>query len=293
MKEFDYCRPTTVEEVCRISGELNEPVKVLAGGTDLLIRMKQKVFKPAKIVSLRDVPGLTTIDYSADEGLTIGAMALLSTIETSKEILNTYPAVAEAAATVGSLQVRNRATIGGNICNAAPSADMLPILIAYDAVALVTNGKTERSVALSDFFIGPGKTVLENGEILISVNLPARSNSSFGMYIKSFRSALDLAVVGVGVVADFQPGQDTCRKLKLVLGAVGPTPISVLKAEKLAEGQKLDDQLIEQIAQLASDESRPISDIRATASYRKSLVAISTRRALEAARVWSQKGGNQ
>ncbi len=293
MKEFDYIRPTTVEEACRLTSEPGEKVKILAGGTDLLIRMKNKVMLPDKLVSLRDVPGLSSIGFSADKGLTIDSMVLLSALEKSSEICKDFPAIAEAAATVGSAQVRNRATIGGNICNAAPSADMLPILIAYGASAIITNGNAERSVALEDFFTGPGKTILEAGELLKTVTIPAQSPLSFGKYLKAYRSALDLAVVGVGAVVEFNAGQTTCCKLRLVLGAVGPTPILVKEAGNIAAGQELDDQLIVKISELAAEEASPISDIRATASYRKTLVAVNTRRALTAARTWVQKGGNQ
>jgi aerobic carbon-monoxide dehydrogenase medium subunit len=292
MKKFDYLRPTSVEEVCQVISESDDNVKVLAGGTDLLIRMKHKVLFPTKLISLRDVPGLSSIEFSADKGLTINSMVRLSAIENSPDICKNYPSIAESAATVGSLQVRNRATIGGNICNAAPSADLLPILMAYDATAVITNGSSERTISLDDFIVGPGKTILERGELLKSITIPAPSPSSFGKYLKAFRSALDLAVVGVGAVVEFDAGQTVCRKLKLILGAVGPTPIRALEAEKLAAGQELDDQLIEKISLMAAEEARPISDIRGTASYRKTLVSANTRRVLVAARTWAQEGGN-
>ncbi len=292
MKAFDYIRPATVEEACRLTSQQNEKVKILAGGTDLLIRMRNNTLLPRKLVSLRDIRGLSSIGFDAEKGLSIDSMVLLSAIENSPDITGNYPAIAEAAATIGSVQVRNRATLGGNICNAAPSADMLPILIAYGAMAIITNGHAERSVALEDFFTGPGQTLLERGELLKAVAIPPPPSSSFGKYLKAYRSALDLAVVGVGIVAAFDAGQEVCRKLRLVLGAVAPTPIRARKAENLAAGQELDDQLIEKISHMAADEARPITDIRATASYRKTLVSVNTRRVLMAARSWAQKGGN-
>jgi aerobic carbon-monoxide dehydrogenase medium subunit len=291
MKAFEYIRPTSIAEACRLCCDPDEKAKFLAGGTDLLIRMKRKVMHPTRLVSLRDVPGLSTIDFSPDKGLTIDAMVLLSDIENSQIIDRNYPSVVTSAGTIGSVQIRNRATLGGNICNAAPSADMLPILIAYGATAVITDGKSERSVSLADFFVGPGKTVLENGEILKTITVPAPPPSSFGQYLKSYRSALDLSVVGVGAVVAFEPGQSQCRQLKLVLGAVGPTPIRARRAEDLAAGQTLDNTLIEKIGRMAAEEAAPISDIRATASYRKTLVEVNTRRVLIAARTWAQKGG--
>lgn len=292
MKAFDYIRPATVEEACRLASQQDEKVKILAGGTDLLIRMRNNTLLPGKLVSLRDIRGLSSIGFDAEKGLSIDSMVLLSAIENSPDITGNYPAIAEAAATIGSVQIRNRATLGGNICNAAPSADMLPILIAYGAMAIITNGHAERSVALEDFFTGPGQTLLERGELLKGVSIPPPPSSSFGKYLKAYRSALDLAVVGVGIVAAFDAGQEVCRKLRLVLGAVAPTPVRAREAENLAAGQELDDQLIEKISHMAADEARPITDIRATASYRKTLVSVNTRRVLMAARSWAQKGGN-
>ena len=292
MKAFDYIRPATVEEACRLVSQPNEKVKILAGGTDLLIRIKNSTLLPRKLVSLRDIRGLSSIGFDAEKGLSMDSMVLLSAIENSPDITGNYPAIAEAAATIGSVQIRNRATLGGNICNAAPSADMLPILIAYGAMAIITNGHAERSVALEDFFTGPGQTLLERGELLKAVAIPPQPPSSFGKYLKAYRSALDLAVVGVGIVATFDARQKVCRKLRLVLGAVGPTPIRAREAENLAAGRELDDQLIEKVSHMAADEARPITDIRATASYRKTLVSVNTRRVLMAARSWAQKGGN-
>jgi len=291
MKAFDYFRPTTVEEACQLSSDPDEKVKILAGGTDLLIRMKNKVMLPTKLVSLRDVPGLSSIKFSTDKGLTIGSMALLSVIENSPEIKKNFPAITEAAASVGSVQIRNRATLGGNICNASPAADMLPSLIAYHAMVVITNGKAERSVALEDFYIGPGNSVLESGEIVKMITIPVPSPLSFGKYLKASRSALDCAGVGVGAMVEFDTNKTVCKQLRLVLGAVAPTVIRAKESEKMAVGQELNDQLILKISQMAANEINPISDIRCSAEYRKIMVLTNTRRVLVAARTWAQKGG--
>ena len=293
MKAFDYIRPATIEEACQLTSQPNEKVKILAGGTDLLVRIRNNTLLPRKLVSLREIRDLSFIRFDAEKGLSIGSMVSLSETENSPEITGNYPAVAKAAATIGSVQVRNRATLGGNICNAAPSADMLPILIAYNAMAIISNGHAERSVALEDFFTGPGQTVLKTGELLKAVVIPPPPSSSFGIYLKAYRSALDLAVVGVGIMAVFDAGQEVCRKLRLVLGAVAPTPVRAREAENLAADKELDDHLIEKVSQVAADEAHPITDVRATASYRKTLISVNTRRVLVSARSWAQKGGNQ
>jgi len=266
-------------------------MKALAGGTDLLVQIKQRAFQPERIVSLRDVPGLASVRFDPGQGLRIGAMTPLSAIENSPEVLDNYPAVAEAVATIGSVQVRNRGTVGGNICNAAPSADAPPMLIAYRAEAIIGSEEGERSVLLEDFFTGPGQTVLKTGELLKAVVAPPPPPASFGIYLKASRTSLDLAVVGVGALVVFEPGQEVCQELRLVLGAVAPTPIRAVKSERLATGQKLTDDLIEKIAQKAAGEARPIRDVRSTASYRRTMVAVNTKRALAAARDWARKGG--
>jgi carbon-monoxide dehydrogenase medium subunit len=293
MRAFDYYRPSTLEEACRlVSQPDNGQLKLLAGGTDILVRVKHETTLPKGLVSLRDIPELSFIQFESHQGLAIGAMTPLSRLGSSTEIIENYPAIIEAAETIGSPQVRNRATLGGNICNAAPSADMVPILIAYDATVKISNGKAERSVLLEDFFTGPGQTVLKPGELLTAVHIPPPPESSFGTYLKAYRSCMDCAIIGVALLAVFEPDKETCQDIKLVLGAVAPTPIRARQSERLAVGQKLDDALIEKVSAMAAEESRPITDIRSAASYRKTLVAVSTRRALEAARTWAQQGGS-
>jgi carbon-monoxide dehydrogenase medium subunit len=242
------------------------------------------------VVSLRDVPGLAFIRQDHDQTLAIGSMTPLAFIETSKEILKAYPSVSEAASWIGSVQARSRATLGGNLCNAAPSADMAPSLIAYGATALLTDGGQDREVPLEAFFTGPGRTVLKQGELLRAIHLPPPPAKSFGKYLKAYRSKMDIAVVGVGILALFEDRGEVCRDLRIVLGAVAPTPIRATESERLAAGQKLDDALIGTVARKASEEARPISDVRSSADYRRTLVEVLTRRALLAARSWAQKG---
>jgi carbon-monoxide dehydrogenase medium subunit len=293
MKAFDYMRPSSLDEACRLLGQFNGQAKVLAGGTDLLVQFKQRKMESKALISLRDIPELSFIRLKPDQGISIGAMTTLSAVETSKEISEKYPAIIEAALWIGSVQVRNRATLGGNLCNAAPSADMAPILIAYSATTCLTNGQKERTVLLENFFNGPGQTILERGELMKEINLPPPPRSSFGTYVKAYRSKMDIALVGVGILAVFEKGREVCQDLKLVLGAVAPTPIRAKELERRVVGHKLDDELIMKVSQMASEEARPISDVRSTAEYRRTLVKVLTQRALLAARSWAQKGGNR
>jgi len=290
MTAFDYMRPSSFEEACGFLGKSDGQSKVIAGGTDLLVQMRQGLLHPEAVISLRDIPGLSSILFNPDKGATIGAMTTLDVVESSKEILENFRSVAEAASQVGSVQVRSRATIGGNLCNAAPSADMAPSLIAYGAQVMISDGKKDRTIPLEDFFTGPGKTVLKKVELMREIHIPLPPLPNFGIYLKASRSSMDLAMVGVGMLAVFESDWESCRDLRLVLGGVAPTPFRAREAENMVTGHKLEDELIDKVCQMASDEARPISDVRSTASYRKSLIKVMVRRALLSTRSWAQKG---
>jgi CO/xanthine dehydrogenase FAD-binding subunit len=291
MRPFEYVRPSSVEEACATLAGPPGEAKALAGGTDVLVQMKLGALRPRTVVSLRDVPGLDFVRPGAGGGLVIGAATPLATVEDSPLVREAFPAIAEAASFIGSRQVRGRATIGGNLCNAAPSADTAPILIVYDATAIVTDGRSERSVALADFFTGPGETVLRPGELLKAVSVPPSAKTGFGKYLKTFRSAMDCCTVGVAVFADLEPGSSIVREARIALGAVAPTPIRARRCEKSLVGRVLDESLIARAGLEAAAEAQPITDLRASAEYRKVLVEVLTRRALTSAREAAEKGG--
>jgi len=293
MKSFEYSRPSSFEEACQLLGRSKGRSKALAGGTDLLVQIKQEKIRPEAVVSLRDVPGLSFIRREDNQGVSIGAMTPLGVIEMSEEILNHWPAFTEATSRIGSVQVRSRATLGGNLCNAAPSADTASILIAYGATAILGDGKRDRSIPLEDFFTGPGETVLKTGELLREVRIPPVPARSFATYLKARRSRMDLAVVGVGLLAVFERKGEFCKDVRLVLGAVAPMPIRARDAERLAAGHRLDDDVIGKVSQRASEEADPISDVRSTTSYRRTLIRVLTGRALVAARSWAERGGSR
>ena len=290
MKAFDYIRPASLDEACRLVAQAGGQARFLAGGTDLLVRIKNRLLLPRTLVSLRDLPDLAFIDYEDRRGLTLGAATTIGAIGAHAAVQQHYPAIAEAVATIGSMQVRNRATVGGNICNAAPSADMVPILMAYATEVTVRSGGTNTRMALADFFKGPGETVLEAGDLVTRIHVPLPPPASFGTYLKAHRTCLDCAVVGVALVAVLDAGQERLQDAKMVLAAVAPTPLRARKTEALLKGQALTDELIEHAGQIAAEESRPITDVRSTASYRRTLVAVTARRALVKARDWARKG---
>ena len=290
MKAFDYVRPDSLDDACRLVAQAGGQARFLAGGTDLLVRIKNRILLPHTLVSLRDVPDLVGIDFDDRKGLTLGATTTIGAIGAHAAVRQHYPAIAEAVATIGSMQVRNRATVGGNICNAAPSADMVPILMAYAAELTIRSGDTDTRMALADFFKGPGETVLATGDLVTRIHVPPPPPSSFGTYLKAHRTCLDCAVVGVALVAVVDPATERLQTAKMVLAAVAPTPLRTPKTEALLKDQALTDELIEQAGRMAAEESRPITDVRSTASYRRTLVAVTARRALVKARDWARKG---
>jgi len=291
MKAFHYERPSGFEDACRLLNGAGGSKKVLAGGTDLLVKTRHGVIAPEGVISLRDIPGLSDISFDPDKGLSLGAMTRLTDVENDGIVKEQYPALGAAVATIGSTQVRNRATIGGNICNAAPSADSPPILIAYGASVVIGDGKTEREVLLEEFFTGPGQTVLRVGEIVKQILVPTPPKNVFAIYIKAARSALDIALVGVALVAIYDPADLVVKDLKVALAAVAPTPVRSREMERIVIGNRLDQAIIEKAVGESCTDACSITDIRTTEGYRDTLVETHTRQALEAARAWIEKGG--
>ncbi|MGN6720626.1 MAG: FAD binding domain-containing protein [Candidatus Binatia bacterium] len=278
---FEFYQPTTLQEASALLREKGPGGRFLAGGTDLVIAMKEKGLLPNYIVDLKRLPALSGIRQNPDGSISLGALTTMYEIETSPLIKKKFHFLAQSAAEVGSIQIRNRATIGGNMCNATPSADTAPALIALGASAKISGGAGERSISLEEFFKAPGQTVLSADEILTEIIIPRTPAGLVGEYIKfSPREMMDLAYVGVAVAYDFEPQKRTCAGVRIVLGAVAPTPIRAKRAEATVEGQALSESLAEKAGNIAAEEAKPISDVRSTADYRRAMVAAMTKRAL-------------
>jgi carbon-monoxide dehydrogenase medium subunit len=251
----------------------------MAGGTDLLVQLKAGSVSCNYVVDIGELHELNYLTMVAQYGLTIGATTTIRTLETDAVILDHYPVVAESAGTLGSVAIRNVATVGGNLCNAAPSADMAPALVALSATVRLIGPESERMLPLEQFFVGPGDTALRHGELLASIHVPPLPRDAAGVYLKhSLRNASDLPVAAVGGILQMDGQQ--CKDVRLVLGAVAPTPMRARAAEDMLLGQVLKNDLIEQAARTASEESRPITDVRASAAYRKEMVRVLTKRAM-------------
>src|SRR5438046_3500364 len=244
--------------------------------------MKNGLLRPAWVIDLSGVEALRTMGPDDGKGLKIGAAVAAREIELNPAARSGYLSLAESAALVGSVQVRNLATLGGNLCNAAPSADMAPPLLALDAEAVVTGPKGERRVPIAAFFTGVRKTVLAPDELLVELVLPNPGARSGGSYLRHTpRRELDIAVVGVASQLTLANG--VCTKARIALAAVAPIPLRATAAEQALEGQAVTPDRIARAAELALEAARPISDQRGSADFRRHLVRVPTRRALTTA----------
>jgi carbon-monoxide dehydrogenase medium subunit len=280
LPRFEYLSPQTVAEACSLLSKYGKSAKVIAGGTDLLVKMKERELAPQYLVGLKGINDLDYIEYDEVGGLRIGALTSNDSVAGSVVIREKFGLLSEAAAKIGTPQIRNMGTIVGNLCNAAPSADTAPPLIALGARVKLVSSKGERTVPLEEFFTGPGETVLQTNELLTEVQVPKPIPSTRGVYLKLFpRGAVDIAAVGVAVLLILSD-DGTCSDAKIVLGAVAPTPVRANMAEAVIKGKQGKNGVIEEVAETAAEEARPISDVRCSADYRREMVKVLTRRAL-------------
>jgi len=284
MRNFEYHAPPNLAEAIALLQKYDGKAKILAGGTDLLIRIRDRAIHPQVVIDLKQIPQLYGIHYEQDKGLRLGPLTLIRDIETSKIIREKFGVLSQAAETLGSVQVRNKATVGGNLCNAAPSADMAPPLIGLDAEVKIAGRGKDKTLPLEAFFRGPGETALGPDEILIEISVPNMAPHSYGVYLKhGRRKALDLAVVGVASVLTMDSTLSKCEDIRIVLGAVAPTPMRAKKAEAVIRGNDLSDSVINEAAKIAAEECSPISDVRGSEWYRRQVVEALVKRGINQA----------
>jgi len=271
---FEYLAPRSLKEAASMLKKYGKKARLIAGGTDILVMMKDYSAKPSYLVDLGSIPNLDYLKCDG-RGLRVGAMTTVRAVEKSKAVQKTYTALHEAARNLGSIQVRNMGTMAGNLCNASPAADTATPLLAMGAKARILGPAGERVVPLEKFFSGPGKTVLKSDEILTEVQVPCPPPGTGTAYMKVGRTEGDLAKVNATVALTVR--NSVCRDVKIALGAVAPTPIRARKAENMLKGKKLTDELVEKAAVTASDEAKPVSDVRSTAEYRRDLCKVFVR----------------
>ena len=281
---FEYLEPTTLGECIEMLGHYGSEARLLAGGTDLVVKLRSGTLRPRVVITLGLIKELRILKRDNDGSVEIGAMQTLREVERADLLRHDFDLIRRGAGCVSSMQVRNVATLGGNSCNASPAADTVPGMIAAGAQALIMGKEGERMLPLEEFFLGPGQTALRGDEILTGFRMPARPPHSGGCYKKfAIRGEVDLAIVGVAVSLVLGEDGHYIKEARIVLGAVGPTPLRSRKAEEILSGQHAKKDLFIEAARIAAEESKSISDQRASAQYSKEMVRVWTRYALEEA----------
>ena len=282
LPEFDYVKASSLQEASALAKEKGSGAILMAGGTDVVLLLKARAVKADTVIDIKEIPGMDELKYVDGEGMYIGALTKLFAIQNSALVKEKMPALADAAHYVASAQIRRKGTMVGNICNASPSADTASILVAMNAKVKVFSVDGEREIAIDDFFKGVKKTALLPGEIVTGLFVPELKKNEGSAYFKhSVRKAMDLAIVGVA--ARITMDGNKIAAARICMGGVGITPLRAKNAESLLIGQEITDELLEKAGKAASEECAPISDVRASAEYRKDMVRVYTKRAIKKA----------
>jgi CO/xanthine dehydrogenase FAD-binding subunit len=292
VKAFEYVVPTTVTEALTALSGRGDRVRALAGGTDLIVQLRREVLDIDRVVDVKRIPELNVITYNPNEGLTIGAAVPCHCIVEHPSIIEVYPGLVDAVALIGGTAIRGRATMGGNLCNAAPSGDSIPAMIVLGATCTIAGPGGMRKVAVEQFCIGPGKTVLGPDELLVSMHFPPPVPHSGACYLRfTPRHAMDIAVVGVAASIVLSLDRAKIASARIALGAVGPTPLLVKAAGEVLRGEVPSEESFAEAARLAQKVARPMTDARGTETQRRHLVGVLVRRALRMA-LERTKGGS-
>ncbi|MBM4406994.1 MAG: xanthine dehydrogenase family protein subunit M [Chloroflexi bacterium] len=282
MQDFEYRAPKTLNEAIQLMAEKGAKARALAGGTDLLVQLRVKRYIVDRVVDVKHVPEFNELSYSDAKGLVLGAAVPCCRVYENNQISAKYPALYDSAFLIGGIQIQSRGSIGGNLANAAPSADAIPALIALGATANIAGPKGKRSVPAEQFCAGPGKTVLQDGELLVSISIPPPQQHTGSTYIRFIpRNEMDIAVAGVGVSVVLNGS--SIKSARIALASVGPTPIYAAEASGWLAGKAPTDDNILQASEAAKKAAKPITDMRGTIEQRIHLVGVLTKRSLQSA----------
>jgi carbon-monoxide dehydrogenase medium subunit len=276
---FEFFEPTTIKEVVELVD--GDKVRVLAGGVDLVLKMRRREILPEKVVSLQKVPGLDYVEGNGSAGLKFGALATLTQIEQSQVVMENYALLHEAISKIVSVQTKTMGTAIGNLCVATPASDVAPPLYAMGARMKIVGVDAEREIPIEEFFVDAGKTALGPHEIVTEIVVPSLPSGSGSAFMKLSKTAEDIAKVNAAVMVTLADGR--CEDARIALGSVAPTPIRAVEAEEVLKGQEMDEKTIEEASASAAEAATPISDIRSTAEYRKEMVRILVKDALQEA----------
>jgi carbon-monoxide dehydrogenase medium subunit len=284
LKEIDYTAPTTCAEAVKLLAEKGERARVLAGGTDIIVQVREGRRYLELLVDVKNIPEVNELSFDTRQGLRLGAAVPCYQIYENEQVARAYPGLIDAVSLIGGIQIQSRASVGGNLCNASPAADTIPPLIVHEAVCVIAGPSGQREVPAEKFCVAPGKTCLERGELLVSMRLPPPKTNFGARYFRFIpRNEMDIAVVGVGVSLTLDSNKTRCTAARIALGAVGPTPILATEAGHALVDGAVNDALIDKAASLAQAASKPISDMRGDADFRRHLVGVLTKRAIHGA----------
>ena len=290
MQAFDYIAAKSIEQAVTLLSQHGENARLLSGGTDLIGQMRSGLRRLALLVDIKPVPEVNVLSYDPLQGLIIGAAVPCVRLCSDPAILAHYPGLVDAVSLIGGVQIQSRASLGGNLCNASPAADCIPALIVHEAECVIAGPGGYRKVAVENFCTAPGLTILQEGELLVSLHLPPPQAHSGASYLRfTPRSEMDIAVVGAGAALTLREDGCTVKTARIALGAVAPTPLLVAEAGEVLAGRMASAVAFEQATLLAQKAAQPISDLRGTSSFRRHLCGVLVRRALERALVRARK----
>ena len=283
MQAFDYIAPKNVDEAISLLASQNGNAKILAGGTDLIVQLREGRRKAGLIIDVKHIPELTQITHDGN-GLRIGAAASCHDICADPIVQRQYPGLVDGIHLIGGVQIQSRASVGGNLCNASPAADSIPALIVHNAICNITGQGSSRTLPVEEFCIAPGQNALKAGEFLVSINVPTPKEKFGAGYLRFIpRNEMDIAVVGAGVSIVLDADGKRFVSARIALGAVAPTPLFASSAGDFLAGKDLTRANIKEAARMAQAIARPITDLRGTAEHRKHLCAVLVERALDKA----------
>jgi carbon-monoxide dehydrogenase medium subunit len=279
MSDTQYLAASTIEEAVNAHSKANGSARFLAGGTDLLVQIKSGIRKPNLVIDVKKIVELNSIEEISENEFVVGASVSGVNLNRNKKFSKLWPGVLEAFRLIGSEQIQGRASLGGNICNGSPAGDSVPALIAAGCIALIAGPNGKREIPIEEFHIGPGKTVLDNGEMLVSLKFPKREINSSDAYLRMTpRTEMDIAVVGCAV--NITLDNNICTSARVSLGAVAPTPLLIEEASKIMVGTDLNSEVLDKVADLCMQACNPINDKRGTIDYRTKVSGVLFKRSV-------------
>lgn len=284
MQSFDYIAPKSAEEVIALLADKNGDARILCGGTDLLVQLREGRRKTGLVIDIKNIPEFTQITFDSQNGLRVGAAASCHEICSDPNVSKHYPGLVDGIHLIGGVQIQNRASVGGNLCNASPAADSIPALIVHNAICNIAGQGKSRTLPVEEFCIAPGKNALKEGELLIAISVPAPKEKFGASYLRFIpRNEMDIAVVGAGASVLLDEDGKRFVAVRIALGAVAPTPLLATESGAFLSGKDMTRANIKEAARMAQAMAKPITDLRGTAEHRKHLVAVLVERALDKA----------